>query len=293
MPIHSFLEEEQSSVLNRYNALQSDRYKIPELLRNYHTGWPLLQVSLFSVAKDATESIKYEHVLGGGACHFFYIGAFNFASLLTKIPGSMDITTPYPITPKRELVKADNVLLFLKSFSVHHKRIGIKITSKSNVYGKSLLVDLPMGNASKFCDALMNVFSFALKKDAAIKAIGGWSSPGYTQQEIESAINPEVAVFHNGQIFIDFGMFLEQIVKDAETIELFKFLFKIEPFLELQKKYPEFKPKPLQAVVATRETPTKEPGSSISRPKTPSFFQEEKKEASIIHNSVVQASPSQ
>ncbi|CAM3057941.1 Uncharacterised protein [Legionella steigerwaltii] len=282
MPIHSFSEEEQTPVLKRHNESQTKKNKIPELLRNYNSGWPLLQVSLYSVTNDAIEPIKYEPVLGGGTCHFFYIGAFNLASLLTKIPGNMEIITPYPITPKRELVKADNVLLFLRSFSIHHKSIGIKITSKSRGYCKSLSVDLPMGDESKFCDALTDIFSFALKQGASLKAIGGsnWNTHIYTQKQIEEAINPEVAVFQNGQIFIDLGMFLEQRVKDAEIIALFKHLFKIEPFLELQKKFPEFKPNSLKVVTEAEETAAKT--LELTRPKSPSFFQEEKKETSVV-----------
>lgn len=280
MPIDSFSEEEQTPLLKIYNETQTEKNKIPGLLRNYHSGWPLLQVSLLSITKDTTDPINYIPVLGGGNCHFFYIGAFNFASLLTKIPGRMEISIPFPPNPKREFVKADNIHSFLRSYSIYHKKWGIKISSNSGFYGKNLNVVLPEGNANQFRDALTHSFSFALKKGASLKAIDGWTDSEYTQKEIEEAINPGVAVFHNGQIFIDLGMLLEQKVKDAEVIALFKNLFKIEPFLELRHQYPEFKPNTLKAVEVIQEAPAKTP--ELSKFKTTSFFQEEKKEPSLI-----------
>ncbi|MCW8400072.1 hypothetical protein OQJ26_14910 [Legionella sp. PATHC038] len=133
---------------------------------------------------------------------------------------------------------------------------------------------------TNFAMPLTHSFSFALKKGASLKAIDGWTDSEYTQKEIEEAINPEVAVFHNGQIFTDLGMLLEQKVKDPEVIALFKNLFKIEPFLELRNQYPEFKPNTLKAVEVIQEAPAKAP--ELSRFKTTSFFQEEKKEPSLI-----------
>ncbi|MCE0724583.1 hypothetical protein [Legionella resiliens] len=287
MPIQPFSEEEQASILNNYNNTKSDNNKIPVSLRNYDSGWPLVQVSLFSPAKDANDPIKYEHVLGGGNCHFFHIGAFNFASLLTKIPGNMEIITSYPITPKRELVKADNVLLFLKSFSVHHKKFGIKISSKSNAYGRNLLVELPIENSAEFRDALADSFSFALKERFSIKAIGGYNDSGYTQNQIMEAINPEVAVFINGQIFIDLGMLLEQHVKDKEIGELFKLLFKIDAFLELKKEYPQFKPDSIKSSGKTQKTPAPplEPRAS-----NPTAFFQKGKEATLLDERATQNS---
>lgn len=274
MPIHPFSEEEQAPILNRYNEMMREGDKIQGFLRNYNSGWPLLQVSLFSMAIGTTDPIKYEHVLGGGNCHFFHIGAFNLASLLTKIPGNMDITTPYPKNPKRELVKADNVLLFLKAYSIHHKKFGIKISSKSNAYGKILSVELPMGNSKKLCDELADSLSFALKKRLSIKAIGGMDNPGYTQKQIEEAINPEVAVFINGQIFIDLGIFLEQQVKDKEVIELFKHLFKVDEFSALKKEYAEFKPDSIKGSETIQKTPGFPLEPRTTKPNPSSFFQE-------------------
>jgi hypothetical protein len=290
MPIQPFSEEEQATILNCVNKSVSQHELF---LRNFNSGWPLLQVSLFSIANDTTDPIKYEHVLGGGNCHFFHIGAFNFASLLTKIPGNMDIITPYPITPKRELVKADNVLLFLKSFSIHHKKFGIKISSKSNVYGRNLLVELPVDNSAKFRDALADSFSFALKERFSISAIGGINDSEYTQKQIEEAINPEVAVFINGQIFIDLGMLLEQHVKDKEIIELFKHLFKVEAFFELKKSNSEFKPNSCKSSQTIQKEPVKLLELSVPQPNPASFFYEGKKETTLLDELATQNSSDQ
>ncbi|KTD74259.1 hypothetical protein [Legionella tucsonensis] len=288
MPIQPFSEEEQTTILNCFNKTFSQHNLFS---RNYDSGWPLLQVSLFSITNDTTDPIKYEHVLGGGNCHFFHIGAFNFASLLTKIPGNMDIAIPYPIKPKRELVKADNILLFLREFSIHHKKFGIKISSKSNAYGKNLLVELPIENSEKFRDALADSFSFALKERFSIKAIGGMNDSGYTQKQIEEAINAEVAVFINGQIFIDLGMLLEQL-KDKEIIGLFKLLFKVDTFLELKKNYPEFKPDSLKNSGAIqKESVNPIELSAAPSPNPASFFYEGKKETTLLDELTSQVTP--
>ncbi|WP_115341260.1 hypothetical protein [Legionella parisiensis] len=290
MPIQPFSEEEQAAVLNCDNKTVSEHNLF---LRNYNSGWPLLQVSLFSIINDTADPIKYEHVLGGGNCHFFHIGAFNFASLLAKISGNMDIVTPYPITPKRELVKADNVLLFLREFSIHHKRLGIKISNKSNAYGRSLLVDLPIENAAKFRDALADSFSFALQKPFSINAIGGMNDSVYTQKQIEEAINHQVAVFINGQIFIDLGMLLEQHVKDKEIVELFKHLFKVDAFLELKKNYPKFTPHSIKSGGTIQQEPVEPLELSMPRPNPASFFCEATKETTHFDELTIQSSDQQ
>ena len=50
MPINVISEEAQSNLLESYNAGKEKSEIIPLVQRNANTGWPLLQVSLFSVS---------------------------------------------------------------------------------------------------------------------------------------------------------------------------------------------------------------------------------------------------
>ncbi|WP_203110779.1 hypothetical protein [Legionella bononiensis] len=236
MPVIFLSENVQASLLESHNKGKRRFEKIPLIQRNSTTGWPLLQVSLFSPSTNDTQ--RYEHALGGGKCHFFYIGAFNLACALAKIPGPMEITAGYGQTAKREQLIADNVGLFLDSFSIKHQGINTTIASDSGAYGKTLTVQCPEGDSSKLQFALFDVFRFAVKKGSTISDIGLWKDvPGYTEREIRENINDDVAVFAEGQIFVDLGEFLEQQVKDKDITEFFKHLFKVDEFLALNEQH--------------------------------------------------------
>lgn len=253
MPIIPISEDKQKKTLEEYNSTQKKSYeKIPLVQRNIHTGWPLLQVSMLSVVQDVDLSIKYEQALGGGKCHYFYIGAFNFAHLLTKIPGLMNITIGQGKQVEREQVKADNVGIFLESFRVHHKNIDMKISSHSGPYGKILEAHIPVGNdidettklSFIFKEALEHPLRFALKPKSGFHTVGTWKdAPNKTETQIRANINEEVATFSNGQIFIDFGAFLATKVKNEQITEYFKSIFKVEKYLELKAINSDLQPK--------------------------------------------------
>ena len=236
MSVRFLSENSQKTLLERHNEGKKRFEKIPLIQRNLLTGWPLLQVSLFSPSTNDTQI--YEHALGGGKCHFFYIGAFNLACALAKIPGPMEITAGYGQTATREQLTADNVGLFLNSFSIKHQAINTTIASDSGAYGKTLTVTCSEGDSSKLQHALYDVFMFAVKKGSAITDIGAWKDiPGYTESDIREKINDDVAVFAEGQIFVDLGEFLEQQVKDKDITDFFKQLFKVDEFLALKKQH--------------------------------------------------------
>lgn len=241
MSITVFFEEEQNSYLNEYNKDKKRFERIPLITRNYETGWPLLQVSLFT--PTVSEIPMYEHALGGGKCHYFYIGAFNFACLLAKIPGKMEILGSYGHKAEPEHLKVDNVGMFLDGFVFHHKAIGIKISSESGAYGKTLTVECPEGDSSKLREALDDSFSFALKKGAQMSAVGGWrDSPALSASAIKDSLDDDVAVFSNGQIFVDLGQLIDRVVKDPEIKEYLATVFRVNEFLDLKNKNSEFKP---------------------------------------------------
>ena len=206
---------------------------------------PLLQLSLFSLMPSDDQSERYEHVLGGGNCHFIFQTAFNFASLVAKLPGAIDIdgVRQDPLQPSR--IKPDNVGQFLGSYNLHHKAFGITISSESGAYGKTLSIITPEGNAKGFQQTLSedrSTIYLALKHRSPLGVepflMDSWKSrEGVSSDQIKQAINTNVAVFSNGQVFLDLGVFLGHN-KDQETMDLFKRLFKVDEFLTLRNTSP-------------------------------------------------------
>ena len=274
MPVTPISEDTQIKAVNAYNAnVKKYQDKIPLMQRNIHTGWPLLQVSLYTPTEDA-HPVKYQHALGGGKCHYFYIGAFNLAHLLTKIPGTITVTKSLKQKQAtKEEVRADRVDEFLEGFKIHHKGIAMTISSTAGQYGKMLKVTIPIGadkeetrKLSKLLQgALEHPLAYAAKPKSKFRTIGGWhDAPAQTETEIQAQIKNEVATFANGQIFIDFGSFLNEKVADEQIIEYFTAIFKVDEFLELQKSTPELQAKEPAIVVQEQ---------NVSHHKANSFFE--------------------
>lgn len=267
MPLTFFSEQDQQAILVAHNHAKPRTKTIPLVDRNAQTGWPLLQVSLFTPSVADTQ--RYEHALGGGKCHYFYIGAFNFASMIAKVPGKMTVTGNYEAPKDVNDLKIDNVAMFLEKFSVHHHVLGLKITSESGAYGKTLDVICPEGNPDKLRQGLDYSFSFAMRSGAKMTSIGAWKdSPSLSKEEIQDGINEEVAIFSGGQIFVDLGEFLEQKVKDPELKEYFKTIFKVDEFVALQQDNEEFKPSEPTSLLSVSERAISDELSELQAEKT-------------------------
>lgn len=223
-------EEKQKTVLDGHNKDKKKLETIPLVLRNFHSGWPLIQVSLFSL--EAGTMPMYGHVLGGGKCHLFYIGAFHLASIIAKITGNTKISGPKgEVRP--EIFNLDNVNEFLDHFSFFHQKLGFTMISKADTHGKTLDIQIPVGDPSILREALFKMFAFALKQKK-ITDIGSWKDKSYSLQLIKESINEEVAIFHNGQIFIDLGAFLDLKIGDQELKDYFCRAFKVDDFIHLK-----------------------------------------------------------
>ncbi|HGU7315425.1 TPA: hypothetical protein ACNBB3_000930 [Legionella pneumophila] len=245
MPPVTFLSEaSQEYILSSYNEQKKGNDKIPTVPRNSKTGWPLLQLSMLSPSISINQTQKYEHVLGGGKCHYFLIGAFNFASLLAKVPGKMTVTGNNGKQLTREQIKADNVGLFLNEFEIRHHALGITISSGSGAYGKKLSVQSPAGSDELYKALFIKVpFEFAVKRGSGLSAIGNWKdSPGHTAKQIQEGINDDVAVFSEGQIFVDLGEFLDREIQNPELKEMLKTAFQVDEFLKLKIEHKEQEP---------------------------------------------------
>lgn len=205
--------------------------RIPFLDRNEETGWPLFQVSLFTPLKEDPK--KYRPKLDQR--NFFYIGAFDFARLLTCIPGRMDIKGDFHHVIRKNQVHFDHMGLFLEQFDVFHRQLNIRVRNTMGGYGKLLFVDYPQQKSDTLASRLVESFNLILKDDAKIACFQSEEELSYTQEQIEAAIQPSLGIFYQGQIYADLGAFLEKYVQDEDCIKYFKTVFKVEQFMGCSK----------------------------------------------------------
>lgn len=231
MEIIDFEEEKQIEAIQRFQPNPKSHEVIPLVRRNLNTGWPLLQVSLYSpVVSDTSTTVLYEPALGGGKCHSINIGVFSFACLLSKIPGPMNTTLPRQKKVARDSLRLEKISTFLHGYTACHLTSGITISSRSNGYGYQVVVETAQGDSQLLSYHLTRLFQFGLKDDSITNFAETLVEFNYTQSQIESALNPERAIFSNGQIYIDFGKFLTEVVQAKELVEYFEEIFKVNQF---------------------------------------------------------------
>jgi hypothetical protein len=190
----------------------------------------MLQASLFTLI-PGNEEATYEAVYGGGKCHDGNIGLFMFAVLLSQLPGKLELYG--------EKINRVFVELFNYDYMFEHKPSGIKLEQQKNGYGYNVNLTLPALDGRKFKIALSDVSNFAFKSGVnhpieliANEMLGG---PSYTVEYISSLLS-DIAVFQDGQIFVDLGGVLEKAKISEEVVEFFKNLFKVNEFKLLDTK---------------------------------------------------------
>lgn len=252
MAVVHFSTDDQSSHLAAHNQTVSKaQNKIPLVPRNFESGWPLLQVSLFYPIVTS-DCIKYTQVLGGGKCHYFYVGAFNFANLLTSIPGNIKVQDSHRRDPTPEKFKIDFVERFLEGFSFEHSKLHIEVRMKgSGGYGKALVVKVPDDPHNLLQTALDEPLHYALVDKSPLGKSIGWGNraaafktaldEGRTADYIREQVKTNAAVFSHGQIFLDLGHLLDQ-TNNPEVKEYLEAIFQVQQFNDLKQANPAFKP---------------------------------------------------
>lgn len=233
MSITLITEEVQSNYLATYNQGKAVREKIPLVQRNLNSGWPLLQVSLFTPNDVNSKEVEYVPALGGGKCHYVDLAAFTFAELLIRIPGKIVASSGYGNVLK-EKFNANNIGNFLDGFRFKHNALKITINSTIGPYGKILEISFPVGDSTKLKNVLCDAYDFAFAKGGYVTNFGTYKQDkAYPSAHIQKMLDNENAIFLNGQIFIDIGRFLDEKVKDEEIKEFLQGIFKVNEFLEL------------------------------------------------------------
>ena len=241
MPVIFIAENDQTKNINGYNQGKPGHRRIPLVPRNLNTGWPLMQVSLFTAA-EITGETRYEPVLGGGRCHYFDMGLFMLASLLSKVPGKVQMVAAGMHTDSvqvpRDKINADNITAFISNFSFSHG-VGIALSASHGPYGLIIKTSWK-GEENEELHSIENyAYDFAISPGKHIANFGTYKKNEkiYTIEEINNALNHRVAIFKNGQIFVDLGMLLDSEKDGRELKDFFNNIFKVDEFNGLYPKW--------------------------------------------------------
>ena len=230
-------EEVQQVAVAKYNENKKKTYdKMPLVLRNQETGWPLLQVSFFTSTGDG----RYEPALGGAKCHDFPIPHFCLAMLFAHVDGAKSAIDSF----RKEKITMNefglhNMVKLLYGFEFTHTHYGITIATHSSQLGKETTLSLGIDEAAAkvLSRALHDAFDKSLLPTAKnnIKQFGAFDNPNnpnyakYSAATLRAAVNPDCSVFYNGNLFIDLGL----LIQDKACREFLKQVFKPKEFLSL------------------------------------------------------------
>ncbi|MFA6302078.1 MAG: hypothetical protein WC627_02975 [Legionella sp.] len=233
MPIKPMCKEALQALGAHNMAQYQPQHKIPWVQRNIHSGWPLLQVSLFL----HVGSEIYEPYLGGGKCHFFYPSVLSLAKLIAQIPGKITLVNSYGVPLDAEFLNDKYIDKILDGFRAEHKKLGIKIRFGHSAYGKTLdiavpVIDLAAEYEGSLNQAMADAFHFAKKSGGVLTDFANWNQElRYTAAEIINELNPNHAIFFEDQVYVDFGDLLKHYVKNEEVIKFFQQVFKVQEFM--------------------------------------------------------------
>lgn len=249
--------EAQTAFLSSLSGAETN--SIPMMLRNQQTGWPLLQVSYLI----PTAQGQYEPALGGGKCHFLPVAIFAFAALIANLSGKREISSSVWRLNQDDSnlgeFNLSHAYLFLSSFHMQHKKLGVSVQMEEVVYGKQAQIDIAAVDDRKqtLClterlhHALSNAVSFYMRQTAAWDG-SGFAADQYDEREIWARLNRDYATFYNGQIYVDLGLYLQSSKIDARiddseipavSSEIMNFLssiFKVKEFDNLAMPEPEY-----------------------------------------------------
>lgn len=219
------LMDNEQNFIEEHNAKLTPKQQIPIVPRNQTTGWPLLQVGMLT---HVVGSDNYGTVVGGEKCHSFNFPHYFLALLLTKLHVGKLKESDIAQDLGSQMGKYGN------RYSVMRETPNLEVTVKSvmgypsyqcHIVGQDLSA-LFMKTKSIYFKQEINFFSYNDPNRY------GEIEESYSEKQILDAIDPNFAIFHNGQVFVDLGKFLEGEKVDKEVIELFESLFQVKAFKE-------------------------------------------------------------
>lgn len=215
--IEPLMSDEQKFIEKYNDTLLIQSQKIPLIPRNMHTGWPLLQISLFF--KKGNHYIPH---VAGGKCHSIDFAYYFSAQLLRKINfGEIETN----LTDHHfEIMNPNN---FNNEYYLKIKAPLITIEAKSNAYG--ILSTINIGG-SELNNVLRDINRITTQNKINLFGHHNETYFNYTSQEILNSLNKDLAIFYEGQIFVDFGTLLKLANVEDDVIDTFQGLFQVDLF---------------------------------------------------------------
>lgn len=222
-----FPRADQEAILQIKNSNKNNSEQIPNVLRNYRTGWPLIRLSHLSPVENEK---NYYEVRSKKRSDFFYVAAFSLAELIAHIPGKVTIlNNDGERVPDVNAFNISNIQHFSRNYTVSHDELKIGVVQKSaseNATNKTIDLKGRIAEASLYRALLLEPILFAMNTpgqtlDKNIK---------YHRHDLEKMIIPGAAIFYDGQIYMDLGVFLQNCNFDREAVNYFAEIFKVHAF---------------------------------------------------------------
>lgn len=222
-----FPSADQEAILQIKNSNKNTSEQIPNVLRNYRTGWPLIRLSHLSPVEN--EKNYYEIPLQKRN-DFFYVAAFSLAELIAHIPGKVTIlNNDGEMVPDVNVFTIANIQHFSRNYTVSHDELKIGIAQKSaseNTPNKTIDLKGQIAEPSLYRALLLEPILFAMNTpgqtlDKNIK---------YHRHDLEKMVIPGAAIFYDGQIYMDLGVFLQNCNFDRNAVNYFADIFKVHAF---------------------------------------------------------------
>lgn len=218
--------------------------EIPTVVRNYDSGWPLIQISSFERGLSDQHEPIFKNWIAGGKCQDIHMGAFSLGKLLVEAPRTKKAVfkgnNKEIALDKLELI---NQPMFDSTFSIVaiHKRIKYKISQRTIGYGKRIDIKREINKkeydySPELVKALTNINNHAfLASKKLILKDGFHNTSKYTESEVCNSLNREFAVFHNGQIYVDLGKLMSEYNVKEEVVDFFAYMFRVNEFNKVKE----------------------------------------------------------
>lgn len=230
---------EQARELDQHNQHIASRRQIPNVLRNRHTGWPMLQVSLFELRGYApvTREAMYGPTIQGDKYKFLHMAAHSLAELLSS---RGDLTHSIPANLQHCVTRPTNSFdsFFMRRFKTNYAHDTITINEEPAGYGTRKLTVSIQG----VCDDAIREFETQLADlpEQVLQGAHGICSFSesqtpivFSEGNIIEALDDSLATFYQGQIYVDLGVFLDTYVQTKEIRDAFELAFQVEAYNRL------------------------------------------------------------
>lgn len=212
--IHLLEQSAQQDVIDQYNQGKEAIMQMPCLLRNVHSGWPLLQIS-----QSRTQFSRHPELVSVTDSSSYQVAVIKMSfiwqqlvNLLLQLPEYCDATAAQ-----------SHVNLIASSLTQNAPNIA-SLIFEALATNKITSID------SKVIKYHQDVTVMRVSNHVA-KVI-------YRNDTVRSVLNPLFAVVYANEIYIDFGELFDLLSLDKEIKSIFQAIFKVDQFKQMLDSAP-------------------------------------------------------